>query len=458
MPATSSSSPRPSPGEGNTGYAQGGIAAAVGADDSPDLHAADTIAAGDGLCDEAAVRVLVRGRPAVRARADRVGRALRSRRRRQPALGHRGRAQRAARAARARCHRPRNRPRPVGARVRGFAASGPIDHARRHRAGRSSADRCAGARFLGDGRHRARSAEPASCCSRPAARGRSSARPPIPPWRPATALPWRTARAPRSPTSSSSSFTRPRSSVPGAPRFLLSEALRGEGARLVNADGEAFMARYDPCRRSRAARSCRARHRARGGAHRTPGVPVRSRISTPSSCTGAFRLIAAACRQAGLDLARDRIPVRPAAHYVMGGVETDLDGRTSIAGLFAAGEVACTGVHGANRLASNSLLEGLVFGARAGRAMREAPRAAGCQCATGGGLRRASHIAIGPRRPRAPGPGRDVARRRAVPRSRGPRTALAVSNPRGRTLRPTGADGANSITTAGAREHRDAGG
>ncbi len=83
-----------------------------------------------------------------------------------------------------------------------------------------------------------------------------------------------------------------------------------------------------------------------------------------------FPLISAACRAAGLDLARDRIPVGPAAHYIMGGVQTDLDGRTTIGGLFAAGEVACTGVHGANRLASNSLLEGLVFGARAGLAMR----------------------------------------------------------------------------------------
>jgi L-aspartate oxidase len=83
-----------------------------------------------------------------------------------------------------------------------------------------------------------------------------------------------------------------------------------------------------------------------------------------------FPLIAAACRDAGFDLARDRVPVSPAAHYVMGGIETDLDGRTSVPGLFAAGEAACTGVHGANRLASNSLLEGLVFGRRAGAAMR----------------------------------------------------------------------------------------
>ena len=85
-------------------------------------------------------------------------------------------------------------------------------------------------------------------------------------------------------------------------------------------------------------------------------------------------MIAATCLKAGFDLARDLLPVGPAAHYVMGGVETDLDGRTSVPGLFAAGEVACTRVHGANRLASNSLLEGLVFGARAGRAMVGAPR------------------------------------------------------------------------------------
>jgi L-aspartate oxidase len=89
-----------------------------------------------------------------------------------------------------------------------------------------------------------------------------------------------------------------------------------------------------------------------------------------------FPTIAAMCAQAGLDLARDRIPVGPAAHYIMGGVDTDEWARTSVPGLFAAGEVACTGVHGANRLASNSLLEGLVFGARAARAMTEAPRAA----------------------------------------------------------------------------------
>jgi len=157
--------------------------------------------------------------------------------------------------------------------------------------------------------------------------------------------------------------------VEGQPRFLLSEALRGEGARIVNADGDAFMARVDPlgdlAPRDRVSRAI-AREAERTGRD----VYLTLQHLDPVFVHERFPLIADACRRAGLDLAKDRIPIAPAAHYVMGGVLTDLDGRTTIPGLYAAGEVACTGVHGANRLASNSLLEGLVFGARAGLAMR----------------------------------------------------------------------------------------
>ena len=103
-----------------------------------------------------------------------------------------------------------------------------------------------------------------------------------------------------------------------------------------------------------------------------------------------FPMIAEMLARLGLDLARDPIPVGPAAHYMMGGVDTDEWGRTSVPGLFAAGEVACTGVHGANRLASNSLLEGLVFGARAAIAMQQpsaaAPLKADRRLAEGSGL------------------------------------------------------------------------
>ncbi len=165
-------------------------------------------------------------------------------------------------------------------------------------------------------------------------------------------------------------------SAPGAPRFLLTEALRGEGARLVNRDGEAFMGRYEAAG-DLASRDLVARAMARE-AIRT-GAPVYLSLAHLDAgfVRRRFPTIAAVCEQAGLDLTRDPIPVSPAALYLMGGVATDLDGRTSLAGLFAAGEVACTGVHGANRLASNSLLEGLVFGERAAQAMRSPARGAG---------------------------------------------------------------------------------
>jgi L-aspartate oxidase len=162
-------------------------------------------------------------------------------------------------------------------------------------------------------------------------------------------------------------------SLPGVPRFLLSEALRGEGAWLVNAAGERFMHRYHPLLEL-APRDVVARAITREGMGTRPGeslpVYLDMRHVTGIDPDARFPGISAFLHQHNLDLVRDLIPVRPAAHYLMGGVRTDVDGRTSLPGLYAAGEVACTGVHGANRLASNSLLEGLVFGARAAESMR----------------------------------------------------------------------------------------
>jgi L-aspartate oxidase len=149
--------------------------------------------------------------------------------------------------------------------------------------------------------------------------------------------------------------------------------LRGEGAWLVNAVEERFMQRYHPLLEL-APRDVVARAITREGIGKRPGemlpVYLDMRHVTGVDLDARFPGISAFLHQHGLDLARDLIPVRPAAHYLMGGVRTDVDGRTSLPGLYAAGEVACTGVHGANRLASNSLLEGLVFGARVAESMR----------------------------------------------------------------------------------------
>jgi L-aspartate oxidase len=159
--------------------------------------------------------------------------------------------------------------------------------------------------------------------------------------------------------------------VKGAPRFLLSEALRGEGAQLRNIDLERFMPRYHEAAEL-APRDIVSRAIVME-MHRCQSEFVYLDLTglDPEHVKKRFPRIYSTCLEYNLDITADLMPVRPAAHYAMGGVATDLHGTTNLEGLYAAGEVAATGVHGANRLASNSLLEGLVYGAQAARAMSE---------------------------------------------------------------------------------------
>ena len=153
------------------------------------------------------------------------------------------------------------------------------------------------------------------------------------------------------------------------PAPLATEALRGEGAKLIDRDGHAFMAAYHE-RAELAPRDIVARAIHRQIANGL-GAFLDGREAIGPEFPEAFPTVFGACMAADLDPRVQPIPVAPAAHYHMGGVRTDAQGATSLEGLYAAGECACTGVHGANRLASNSLLEAVVFGRRAGAAARD---------------------------------------------------------------------------------------
>jgi L-aspartate oxidase len=165
---------------------------------------------------------------------------------------------------------------------------------------------------------------------------------------------------------------------PDAKNFLVSEALRGEGGILRNKAGEAFMSRYDPRKelapRDIVARSIDAEIKRRGDDCAYLDMTHLPKVFLLEH----FPNIYAHCREFGIDMAVQPLPIVPVAHFMCGGVVTDLVGRTSLPRLYAVGEVACTGLHGANRLASNSLLEGLVFGRRAAiRAADELSEAGG---------------------------------------------------------------------------------
>lgn len=350
-------------GESNTRYAQGGMAAAVGPDDTPELHLADTIEAGAGLSDEEATRGLVeRGASAVRwllkqgARFDLDGNTLQlgqeaahSRRR----ILHAGGDATGAEIERSLVRRLRMR---MNTRIIEHSLAVDIQVDTDGRAAGVTVVRPDGAIELvlsgttvlangGAGQLWAVTSNPPDATADGMAMGLRAG---------VTLADMEFAQ-----------FHPTVLTMPGVAPFLISEAVRGEGAWLVNAAGERFMCAIDE-RAELAPRNVVA------GAIQQQLVAIPNnavyldlRHLDPALVAERFPTISAHLREVGLDLARDRIPVAPAAHYFMGGVVANTQGETSLPGLLAIGEVSCTGVHGANRLASNSLLEGLVFGINA---------------------------------------------------------------------------------------------
>ena len=356
-------------GESNTRYAQGGLTVALGADDSPELHARDTTAAGAGLCDENAVRILTEEAPAaVRwliARGVRFDRARPGRDEHATPDGlllgreaahsrwrvlHAGGDATGAEIERALMTELRQRP-----------SIAVFEETYVHRL-QVEDGVCVGLEA------RNRDGQPFSIEAKATILANGGAgglwlhtSNPAGATADGLALAWQAGAAL---TDLEFMQFHPTVLVAGGGSHLISEAVRGEGAYLRNHAGERFMPGYaeqaELAPRDVVARSILSEMLKEG----TDCQYLDLRHLPAGRMYERFPTISAICRTYGLDLAKDLLPVAPAAHYCMGGVMTDTYGRTSLPGLYAVGEVACTGVHGANRLASNSLLEGLVFGLR----------------------------------------------------------------------------------------------
>ncbi len=353
-------------GAGSTGYAQGGIAAAIAGDDSAARHAEDTMRAGDGLCDEQAVGVLVSDGPRYVRELIEWGAEFDRRPDGTLDLAREG-AHSTRRVLHAQDATGREIGRVLARRLASFPDVEIVDHAV---VVQTIVEKgvVTGVRFL-SGAGSLVEARAASTLLATGGAGQIYRETTNPVVACGDGVSLAFLAGVRVADLEFVQFHPTVLAVPGVPRYLLSEALRGEGAVLVNDAGDRFMARYEPAG-DLASRDRVSRAMLKESVRTGKPVYLSMAHLDAREVHERFPVISGLCRRAGLDLARDRLPVSPAAHYLMGGVATDLDGRTSLPGLFAAGEVASTGVHGANRLASNSLLEGLVFGGRAGAAMR----------------------------------------------------------------------------------------
>lgn len=345
--------------ESNTRYAQGGIAAAIGIADSPQMHYDDTLSAGAGLCDPAAVRVLTDEAPSRIYDLIRLGVQF------DTHDGELSLGLEAAHQARRILHAGGDatgryielalcdvlQQAGVAVREHTYVSQIVVEQGRatgvwaQHQSGEPELFRAAHIILAcgGAGQLFAATTNPAVATGD------------------GVALAYRAGAALAD--LEFYQFHPTALQLPGQPTFLISEAVRGEGAYLRNHAGERFMPSYamqaELAPRDVVARAIVAEMQ------RTAGpVFLDLRHLDSTAVHRRFPTISAFCRKLGLDIAADLLPVSPAAHYFMGGVRANIWGETTLPGVYACGEVACTGVHGANRLASNSLVEGLVFGWR----------------------------------------------------------------------------------------------
>ena len=356
-------------GAGSTAWAQGGLAAVLGSDDDADLHVADTLVAGAGLCDEDAVRTLVEEAPTAVALLQELGARLDPGADGRPALTREGghSRDRIVHAGGDASGAEVTRTLSGALRARGVEV---LEHTAALEALRTADGAVAGLRvtrvdggaLVGAGDLLARAVVLATggyghvyaATSAPAGATGDG-----------LALALR-AGAEVADVEMVQFHPTVLWTGPGATgqQVLVSEAVRGEGAVLVDGSGRRIMPGAHPLAdlapRDVVSATIAAHLRATGAEH----VWLDATALGADFLAGRFPGIVRACRAAGFDLTREPVPVAPAAHYTCGGVVADLDGRTSVEGLFAVGEVACTGVHGANRLASNSITEGLVAARR----------------------------------------------------------------------------------------------
>jgi L-aspartate oxidase len=361
--------------ESNTNYAQGGIAAVLSSADSPELHIQDTLTAGAGLCNKAAVEVTVREGPARVKELVAMGAEFARRPDGDFELGREGghstrrvvhagdiTGQEVERALLAAADEQKN--------ITFFPDAAAIDLILDRRAPVNGHARCLGVYvLLADGRIETFLGKVTVLATGGAGKVYLCTTNPDVATGDGVAMAYRAGA--RVANMEFYQFHPTALYHPEAKNFLLSEALRGEGGKLRLRSGQPFMARYDPqaelAPRDIVARAIDAELKRTGDEYVLLDMTHLGRAFV----TSRFPNIYATCKAFGVDMAVQPIPIVPAAHYMCGGVVTDLDGRTSLPGLYAIGEVSCTGLHGANRLASNSLLEGLVFGPRAAAASAE---------------------------------------------------------------------------------------